>query len=146
MSQDESRVSIPVIEERLRLDKHEVEMGRVRIRTKTENYLGRLSEELERERIAVERVPVDREVSEPPSMREENGVLIIPIFEEVLVVEKRLVLKEELHVHRERTRERLEKAATLKRTRVEVQREKRARSVERPTALKTGPINTRSTR
>ena len=33
-------------------------------------------------------------------MREEGDVTIIPVLEEIVVVEKRLVLKEELHVRR----------------------------------------------
>ena len=34
----------------------------------------------------------------PPRIREEGSVTIIPVFEEILIVEKRLVLLEEVHV------------------------------------------------
>jgi uncharacterized protein (TIGR02271 family) len=127
---DESRVTLPLVEERLAIDKREVETGRVRIRTHAEDHLARVSEELEREQVVVERVAVNRQIAEPPEIREVNGVLIVPIFEEVLVVEKRLVLKEELHVRRARTRERVEKSATLRRMHADVQRTGRGQSTQ----------------
>jgi stress response protein YsnF len=39
-------------------------------------------------------------VDQPPALREEGDVLIVPVLEEVVVVEKRLVLKEELRIRR----------------------------------------------
>ena len=53
----------------------------------------------------VERVPVDRPVEAMPVVREEDGVLIVPVVEERLVVTKQLVLKEELQI---RTQTRVE--------------------------------------
>ena len=50
----------------------------------------------------VRRVPVNRIVSEAPQTRQEGEVTIVPIVEEVLVVEKRLLLKEEIHIVRKR--------------------------------------------
>ncbi len=55
----------------------------------------------------MERVPVGRVVQEAPQTRQEGDTLIVPVLEEVLVVEKRLVLKEELHI-RKRSSERVE--------------------------------------
>jgi uncharacterized protein (TIGR02271 family) len=114
--------SIPLVEEHVTVDKRVVETGRVRIRTVVDERLARVAADLERDDVTVERVPVNREVAEPPQMREEDGVLIIPILEEVAVVEKRLFLKEELHIHRNRERERVEEAVRLKSMRPEVQR------------------------
>ena len=50
----------------------------------------------------VERVPVDQFVDEAPQVRTEGDVTIIPVLEERYVLEKRLVLVEELHIRRER--------------------------------------------
>jgi uncharacterized protein (TIGR02271 family) len=119
---DESSPSIPLVEERARIDKRLVETGRVRIRTIVDEQLARVSEELEHDEVSIERVPIDREVTTAPQVREEDGVLIVPVLEEVLVVEKRLVLKEELHIRRNRSRERFDQAVALRRTRAEVQR------------------------
>jgi len=55
-------------------------------------------------------------------VREEGGVLIIPVLEEVVVVQKRLVLKEELHIHRNRRSERVDEAVKLKSMRAEAER------------------------
>jgi uncharacterized protein (TIGR02271 family) len=114
--------SIPLVAENVTVDKRSVETGRVRIRTVVDERLARVAADLERDDVRIERVAVNREVSEPPQIREEDGVLIVPVLEEVIVVEKRLVLKEELHVHRSREREHVEEAVRLKAMRAEVQR------------------------
>jgi uncharacterized protein (TIGR02271 family) len=119
---DKSETSIPLVEEHVTVDKRVVETGRVRIRSTVDEKLVRVAEELERDDVIIERVAVNREVTEPPRSREEDGVLIVPILEEVVVVEKRLMLKEELHIHRNRKRERIDEAVRLKSMRAEVER------------------------
>jgi uncharacterized protein (TIGR02271 family) len=58
-----------------------------------------------REDVDVERVAIGRVVDTVPAVREEGDTLIIPVLEEMLVVEKRLVLKEEIRVTKRRTTE-----------------------------------------
>jgi hypothetical protein len=56
----------------------------------------------------VRRVPVGRTLAEgevPQPRRGEDGAWIIPVVEEVLVVERRLVLREEIHLVTRRTEE-----------------------------------------
>lgn len=89
---------IPLVEEVVRLGKRTVETGRVRVSLTTETAEEILRETLRSRRAAIERVPVDREVSEVPATRQEGDVIIVPVVEEVLVVEKRLVLREEIHL------------------------------------------------
>jgi len=72
--------------------------------------------------VEVTRVPVDRVVDHPPEIRTENDVTIIPILEEVLVVEKRLVLKEELHVRKTNTQDNVELPVQLRKQRAVVER------------------------
>ncbi len=55
-----------------------------------------------REDCEVERVQVKRMLDQPAEIRQEGDTLIIPLMEEVLVVEKRLMLREELHIKRRR--------------------------------------------
>jgi stress response protein YsnF len=55
-------------------------------------------------------------------VRTEGDVTILPILEEVLVVEKRLVLKEELHIRRHLARENVEVPVTLRKERAVVER------------------------
>ena len=52
------------------------------------------------ETVEVTRVPIDKVVETAPEIRTDGDVTIVPVLEEVLVVEKRLVLKEELHIRR----------------------------------------------
>jgi uncharacterized protein (TIGR02271 family) len=113
---------IALVEEEARIDKREVVTGRVRIRTRVEEAEETVRGTLDEEVVEVERVPVDRIVEAAPAVRQDGDVTIIPVMEEVLVVEKRLVLKEELHVRRRRTQETVEVPVTLRRERVEVER------------------------
>jgi stress response protein YsnF len=53
---------------------------------------------LQTEQVEIERVAVNRMIDEPMSIRHEGDTMIIPLLEEVLVVEKRLVLREEVHI------------------------------------------------
>ncbi len=50
------------------------------------------------ENIEVQRVPINQFVQEPPQVRYEGDVMVIPLLEETLVVEKRLVLREEVRI------------------------------------------------
>lgn len=113
---------IPLVEERASLDKRTVETGKVRIRTVIDEKLTRVAEDLERDDVTIERVALNQEVTAVPKVREENGVLIVPVLEEVVFVEKRLVLKEELRVTRNRKRERVDEAVQLRQMHAEVER------------------------
>lgn len=113
---------IPLAEETLRLDKRRVITGKVRISTETDvvEELARAS--LHRETVEVTRIPVNRVVDHIPEIRTESDVTIIPILEEVLVVEKRLLLKEELHVRKTNTQEDVELPVQLRKQRAVVER------------------------
>jgi uncharacterized protein (TIGR02271 family) len=92
-------------EERLVANTELEEAGRVRIRKEVEELPRRLEVDAYVEEVTVEHVPIGRIVKEQESAREENGVYIMPIYEEQLVVVKRLVLKEEIRIHRQSTTE-----------------------------------------
>ncbi|MER2269117.1 YsnF/AvaK domain-containing protein [Methylobacterium oxalidis] len=117
--------SIPIVEETARIEKRAVEMGRVRVSTSTETVEQVLRDTLRREAVGVTRVPIDRVIAEGeavPQVRDEGGVTIIPVLEEVLVVEKRLILKEEVHIHRTASDENVEVPVTLRKQRAVVER------------------------
>ncbi|MFC0409168.1 DUF2382 domain-containing protein [Roseomonas elaeocarpi] len=98
MSVDDPAEVVPVAEEHVLVTKRVVETGRVRVSLKTEEVTEAVRETLHGRRVEIEHVPIDREVDRVPGTREEDGVLIVPVVEEVLVVEKRLVLKEEIRI------------------------------------------------
>jgi len=114
--------SIPLLEEEARIEKREVQTGRVRVRTVTDNVEEIARATLDEDVVEVTRIPVGREVDEPPQVRTEDGVVIVPVLEEVLIVEKRLVLKEELRIRRSVSREDIEVPITLRKQRAVVER------------------------
>ncbi len=113
---------IPLTEEEVRVEKRQVTTERVRVRTVVEVVQKPVHASLEEETVEVTRVPVGREIDKSPEVRTENGVTIVPVVEEVLVVEKRLVLKEELHIRRTVRTEDVEIPVELRKERVEVER------------------------
>jgi stress response protein YsnF len=106
----------------VRIEKRVVATGKVRVSTRVDIVTEPVQASLETETVEVTRVPVDRVVDRMPDVRTENGVTIIPVVEEVLVVEKRLVLKEELHVRRNTLTEDVEIPVELRKQRVEIER------------------------
>ena len=122
-SSERAEEIIPLVEEQISIAKHKVPTGRVRIRTVVDEREAWIREELAREEATIERVPIDREVTETPEIRQEGDVLIVPVVEEVLVVEKRLVLKEELHIRKKHQTDQVEEPVVLRSMRAEVERE-----------------------
>ena len=58
----------------------------------------------------------------PIPVREENGTTIISVVEEVLVVEKRWMLREEIHIRKRRTETHQPQQITLRSEDVQVER------------------------
>ncbi|HEX6184750.1 MAG TPA: YsnF/AvaK domain-containing protein [Pyrinomonadaceae bacterium] len=113
---------VPVVEEELRVGKRVVETGRVRVTKSVREREEVLDEPLVREEYDVERVPVNVFVGEPVGPRHEGDTLIVPVLEEVLVVEKRLLVREELRITRRQTEERETRRVTLLSEEVSVER------------------------
>jgi stress response protein YsnF len=122
MDKKTGSVTIPVVKEELQVGRREVETGRVRIRTVTEERTETASDRLLHSQVEVERVPVNRAVDELPTIREEGDVMIVPVVEERLV--KRLFLVEEVHIRRRVTAEQFEHPVKLRSQRVLVDRQK----------------------
>lgn len=96
--------TIHLHEEVLSVGKRAVERGRVHIRIKVREREETVEQDLESQDVEIERVPVGRPVDSIPQPRQDGDVLIVPVVEEELVVTKRLVLKEELHIRKRTTR------------------------------------------
>jgi uncharacterized protein (TIGR02271 family) len=102
MREDNTPIIVPLLAEELSVAKQQVVTGRVHIATVTREEAALVDEVLASERVEIERVPVGKTVDRAPGVREEGDTLIIPVVEEVLVVERRLLLKEEVRVRRVR--------------------------------------------
>ena len=94
-------VVVPVVAEQLEVQKRKVEGGGVRIRKTVSEREEVVDEPLMREEVQVRRVPVNKVVDGPVPVRHVGDTMIVSLLEEVLVVEKRLMLKEELHITKE---------------------------------------------
>ena len=81
-----------------------------------------VDEGLAHEEVVVERVPVGRYVEAVPPVRQEGDVTILPVVEEEVVVTRRLVLKEEVHLRRVRTTGRHVETVSLREQTVTVTR------------------------
>jgi uncharacterized protein (TIGR02271 family) len=97
-TREEERIVMPVIAETLDVQKRKVQTGGVRVRKVVHEREEVVDEPLKREEVQVKRVPINRVVDEPVPVRHVGNTMIISLLEEVLVVEKRLMLKEELHI------------------------------------------------
>ncbi len=77
--------------------------GHVRVHVQTTEHTKIVCEKLDVTHVEVERVPVGRVVDAQPPVREEGDMTIVSVVEEVLVIERRLVLKEEIRLRRVHT-------------------------------------------
>jgi len=116
----QSRLVVPIIEEQLNVSKRTVELGAIELKKTIEQFTDSRRLPLTFDQLDVERVPVNRPLEAPLEPRYEGDVLIIPIMEEVLVVEKRLMLKEEVRIHKRQVIREQEINETLRREHVEV--------------------------
>ncbi len=114
---------IPVIAEELEVETRRVVRGKVLVNKRVETHEEVVNIPVTNEEVVVEHVPVNTLVEgKPPEVREENGVLIIPVLEEVVVVEKRLMLREVLRVAKHRTTTSTAETVLLRREVVDVER------------------------
>jgi uncharacterized protein (TIGR02271 family) len=113
---------IPLVEEMARIGKEEVVTGRVRVRTVTEETDHVVSQDLDTENVEIARMPINREVAEAPAIRQEGDVTIISLVEEIIVVTKRLVVTEEVHIRRIKSTERVESSINLRKQHAVVER------------------------
>lgn len=116
------RTYLHEVDEHLRVETRARETGRVRARVVTDTIEEAVEAAGWRETVDVERVPVGRPVEAVQPLREEDGVTVIPVYEEVLVVEKRLVLREEVRLVTRREPVPGPGTITLRRQRVDVER------------------------
>ena len=112
---------IPLVEEHPVLTKRRVLTGKVRVRTIVENFEEIAKATLESDSIEVKRVMVGRMIDDVPQARTEGDVTIVPVVEEVLVLEKKLLLKEEVHILRRVKTEVVAAPVTLRRQKVVVE-------------------------
>lgn len=101
--QGNAQMNSPVMQEELHVGKRPVDTGKgVRIHKTVSTQEQVIDEPLFHDELEVEHVPVDLPVagSDVPRMRYEGDTLVVPVLEEVLVLQKQLRLKEEVRITR----------------------------------------------
>ena len=115
-------VVIPVVVEELHLAKRIVETGRIRVRKGVEEREVTVDEPLIEDHIQIDRVPVNQLIDEPVGPRTEGDTTIIPVLREVIVVQKHLMLVEEVRLTRRQMEVRRPQPVTLRSETVHIER------------------------
>lgn len=113
---------IPVVEERALVRKRKRITGAVQARTVVREREETVDLPVESEEVEVERVARDEWLESPLPVRQEGETTVIPLHEEVLVVEKRLKLVGELRLTRHRRTSRTTREVVLRREEAVVER------------------------
>ena len=120
----DDETKLQVFAEELSVAKETLETGRVRVSTHTHEQEAVVDEDLARERVEIETIPINLRIDAVPEVRQEGDTTIIPVVEEQLVVERRLMLKEEVRIRRVRSTERHQEKVKLRYQEAVVTREK----------------------
>lgn len=119
------REAVPVIDEELEIDRAVVEKDQgVRVRKTVSEREEVVDEPLILDEVVIERVAINELVTGAtlPTTRREGETLIVPVLEQVLVIEKRTMLKEEVRIERRRREVRKPRKVALRREHVSADR------------------------
>jgi uncharacterized protein (TIGR02271 family) len=107
-------IKLTLLAEKLTVGKEAVETGRLRVSKQTHTREVAVDEDLVTESAEIETIPIGRQIFEMPSVRHEGETIIVPIVEEILHTERRLILKEEVRITRRKTTEQFHDRVTLR--------------------------------
>ncbi len=118
---EKGEIVVPLIAEEISIGKRIVETGGMRVHKTVREDVQTINEPILREHIEVERVPLNQYVETAPAIRYEGEVMIVPVLEEVVVTEKRLLLREEIHLVKRREELSNVQEVTLRREEISVE-------------------------
>ena len=105
---------LTLLAEELTVRREVVETGRVRVSKQTHTREIAVDEDLVKESAEIETIPIGRQIFEMPSIRHEGETVILPIVEEIVYTERRLILKEEVRITRRNTTEQFHDRVTVR--------------------------------
>jgi uncharacterized protein (TIGR02271 family) len=100
VASDRESVVIPVAREDAAITRERVETGVVRVRKIVRERTELIDEPMLHDEVDIEHVAINRAVAAPEPPREEGDVLVIPVYEEVVTVQRQWILKEEIRLRR----------------------------------------------
>ena len=116
-------IIIPVINEELHIDKEVIESGKIRIIKKINEEKSTVEVPLKHTEVSVERKPMNQYVNEHhQAIRYEGDTMIVSVLKEVVVVQKKILLVEELHINKTQKQEAHTEEVTLKSESISVER------------------------
>ena len=113
---------LPVVEERLHVGTERRETGALRVRIETEHREASVRLERLEQQFDIERVRRDRPVEAARAPWTEGDTVVVPVYEEVPTVVVRLVLVEELRLHRRTERSAEDRQVPLRQERAVIER------------------------
>ncbi len=122
MGEQDNDIVVPVVNEELHADAMPVQTGGVRVTKHLEGHDEILEQELRKGRVEIKRVKTDRVVDGPQPVQRLGNTLVIPVVAEVLHVEKRWVVTEEIHLTQIEERETTQETVRVNRERAEIER------------------------
>lgn len=115
-------IRIPRIEEQVAISTQTLETGRVTLTKTVHETQETVTVPLLQEQYIVERATINQYVVEPPAPRQEGDTIIYPVLKEILVIQKRLLLVEEVRVTRQQTQIQETQTVQLRREDITVER------------------------
>ena len=100
--------------EEVSVSKRRAVSGKVRVKVTSRSRDQVIDEALSHERVVVERVTVNRPVETVPPLRMEGDITVLSVIEEVVVVTRQLILKEEIRMRRVHVTEAHHEVVTLR--------------------------------
>jgi uncharacterized protein (TIGR02271 family) len=122
-SDDGEVLVVPVLADTLHVDVRELSHGGVRVHREQREEQVRVDPPLKHTRVDIERCVLNQLLDGPPPEPHQDGeTLVIPVLEEVAVVQRRWLLKEELRVTRSEQTVHQPQEVVLRREHVTVER------------------------
>ncbi len=119
----DAKITIPILEEEIKVTKKVVDTGVVNISKTIGESTEYLDIPLSNEEIVVNRIPKNEIIDiMPAASRYEGDTMIIPVLKEVAVIEKRMMLVEEIHVTKIKTEKTETHEVTVRKEEVNITR------------------------
>lgn len=119
----DTKITVPILEEEIKVTKKVIDTGIVNISKTIIESTEYLDIPLSSEQIIVDRIPKNEIVDTmPAASRYEGDVMIIPVLKEVAVIEKRIMLVEEIHVKKIKTEKTETQEVTVRKEEVNITR------------------------
>jgi stress response protein YsnF len=114
-------IHLPLMEETLEAQVVAREQGKVLIHTRVETEPVQTSVDLHHDDVVIDQVEVNDLVAERREPWYEGATLMVPVYEEVLVTETKLLLRTIIRVHNKRRHEQVRLRGTVRREVVEIE-------------------------